>query len=326
MYFLNADSSGGIDYMCKEIGYKNAMDQPTLTFVTHEVKTNILWDGATFTISNDNGSYTKVFSGTFGNGLNLYLFGFNDNGSVERIGNTKIYRCKIYWKNTLVRDFIPAKRKSDNAICMYDRVTQTFYTNAGTGTFTAGPEINTALYEELEYIESTGTQYIDTGLIMSTSMRIEMQYKLLAIAVGQCIIGESVAGWNYYAAGLSGIANRYGIDYGSTAIIRRDAATSDKVDTVITNTSLQNGAYTDTATRVLRNNDGTLCLLHNGSYPSDKASARIYCCKIYWNNILVRDFIPVKRTSDNEVCMYDKVSHTFITNAGTGTFIAGPTI
>lgn len=185
--------------------------------------------------------------------------------------------------------------------------------------------IDISLRTKLEYIESSGTQYIDTGLIMSTNMRIEMQYKLLAITVAQCIIGESVAGWNYYAAGLSGIADRYGIDYGSTAIIRRNAATSDRVDTVVTNTSLQNGAYTDTSTNVLRNNGGTLCLLHNGSYPNDRASARIYYCKIYNNSTLVRDFIPVK-DSDGIVCLFDKVSKQFFYNAGTGNFTAGKEI
>ena len=140
MYFLNADSNGGLDYTRKEIGYKSSLDQPTLSFTTHEVRTNILWDKTSITISNTNGSYNKVFSGNFESGLNIFLFGFNDNGTVDRIGNTKIYYCKIYWNNLIVRDFIPVKRTSDNEICLYDTLTNQFFTNAGTGTFTAGPE------------------------------------------------------------------------------------------------------------------------------------------------------------------------------------------
>lgn len=38
-------------------------------------------------------------------------------------------------------NLIPCYRKSDNVIGMYDTVTQTFYTNAGTGTFTKGQDV-----------------------------------------------------------------------------------------------------------------------------------------------------------------------------------------
>ena len=44
------------------------------------------------------------------------------------------------------------------------------------------------------------------------------------------------------------------------------------------------------------------------------------------NNLQMKimDLIPVKRKSDNKICMYDKISENFILNAGTGEFIAGP--
>lgn len=38
-------------------------------------------------------------------------------------------------------NLIPCYRKSDNEIGMYDTVTQTFYTNAGSGTFTKGQDV-----------------------------------------------------------------------------------------------------------------------------------------------------------------------------------------
>ena len=37
---------------------------------------------------------------------------------------------------------VPCYRKSDNVIGAYDTVTDTFYTNAGTGTFTKGNDVN----------------------------------------------------------------------------------------------------------------------------------------------------------------------------------------
>lgn len=68
----------------------------------------------------------------------LYLFANNQNGVVIEQVYAKIYSCKIYDNNTLVRDFIPCYRKSDNEVGMYDLVNGVFYTNAGTGSFTYG--------------------------------------------------------------------------------------------------------------------------------------------------------------------------------------------
>ena len=41
---------------------------------------------------------------------------------------------------------VPARRNSDNVVGMYDTVSNTFKTNAGTGTFTAGPDVSNIVY------------------------------------------------------------------------------------------------------------------------------------------------------------------------------------
>ena len=50
--------------------------------------------------------------------------------------NARIYYAKIWSDGALVRDFVPAVRKADNVIGMYDRINDVFYTNDGTGSFT----------------------------------------------------------------------------------------------------------------------------------------------------------------------------------------------
>ena len=40
-----------------------------------------------------------------------------------------------------IRNFVPCYRKSDNVIGLYDTVTQTFFTNIGTGAFTKGADV-----------------------------------------------------------------------------------------------------------------------------------------------------------------------------------------
>lgn len=69
----------------------------------------------------------------------IALFATNRGGML--IGNQKIYNCKIYSNDVLVRDLMPCYRKSDNVIGMYDKINKVFYTNKGTGTFVKGTEV-----------------------------------------------------------------------------------------------------------------------------------------------------------------------------------------
>ena len=55
-------------------------------------------------------------------------------------------------------------------------------------------------------------------------------------------------------------------------------------------------------------------------------SERIYSIKVYDNEVLVGNYIPVKRNSDNFVTLYDTVSEQFCDTVGGGTMIAGPTV
>ena len=70
----------------------------------------------------------------------LYLFALNNNGSLFGGGSLSLYSCQIYDNEALVRDFIPCTDPS-GAAGLYDRVGNQFYGNAGSGSFTAGPEV-----------------------------------------------------------------------------------------------------------------------------------------------------------------------------------------
>lgn len=81
-------------------------------------------------------------TGNFSVGYNLYIFAQNNRGSTDqtRIAQMDLYSCKIYNNDTLARDFVPCKDAS-NVVGLYDLVNCMFYQNVGTGTFTAGPEV-----------------------------------------------------------------------------------------------------------------------------------------------------------------------------------------
>ena len=58
----------------------------------------------------------------------------------------KLYSMKLYGEtDSIVGNFIPCYRKSDNKPGMYDTVSQTFFTNQGTGEFICGPDCGTTI-------------------------------------------------------------------------------------------------------------------------------------------------------------------------------------
>lgn len=62
---------------------------------------------------------------------NIYLFSWGNNYYYKG----RIYGCKIWKSNVLKRDFKPCVRKYDGKPGLFDFVTNTFYTNSGSGEF-----------------------------------------------------------------------------------------------------------------------------------------------------------------------------------------------
>lgn len=89
------------------------------------------------------GTTLKTFTtSTFTTSYNAILFGGNSGGTIVA-KSWQIYSCKIYDNGTLIRDFIPCYRKSDNVAGMYDIVNNAFYTdaNANATNFQVGPNV-----------------------------------------------------------------------------------------------------------------------------------------------------------------------------------------
>jgi hypothetical protein len=84
----------------------------------------------------------------------LWLFArSNDINNIIRHPGLKIYNTKIYSNNTLTRDFVPAQYNGQYG--MWDLVEDKFYKNAGTGSFTVGPEMKN--YDEIYEVRKTSS-------------------------------------------------------------------------------------------------------------------------------------------------------------------------
>ena len=85
-------------------------------------------------------SYTGSYSGSLESTQDIYLFANHIDNSVGQIVSIKLYECSMYVNDVMTRNFIPCKNPS-GIIGLYDSVNSVFYANAGTGRFTAGPEV-----------------------------------------------------------------------------------------------------------------------------------------------------------------------------------------
>ena len=107
----------------------NLSGTPTGRFTIEMNKNSVKIDGAVI---------ATAAVQTFVTNCPIYLFANNNAGASAGFSITKIYGCEIYNDDILMREFIPCRRNSDNALGMYDTVYGTFYQNAGSGAFIGG--------------------------------------------------------------------------------------------------------------------------------------------------------------------------------------------
>lgn len=195
-------------------------------------------------------------------------------------------------------------------------------------------------YIPLEYIKSTGTQYIDTGIKPSDDMVFEIEYQVMEDTdSGRKLFGCEVGG--------SSMFNAFKVKKASAAI-RAFAGNGAGENGVVTNINTTAGQKTKLKVEI---KDGKYTVsVDDVSYPQVAANgtvpelniylfavnrlrggttfadspipARIYSCKIYKSGALVGDFRPYLNNK-GEAGMHNTVDGKFHKNLGTGEFIAG---
>jgi hypothetical protein len=238
------------------------------------------------------------------------------------INCAKIYFLRIYDKNeVLTRFFIPCLSPS-REVGLYDLVTNQFYGNSGTGEFLFGLPSG---YQEVNYIESTGTQYIDTGVSYSVnnSYLTELQVVYNTTEPNNQIMGfngHRGMGVGTYLASFwecEPEPMEAGVFYDLTWY-KNGTEYSRSVNGIVYGGSDGNNIEWWT---------GNLLLFAAAADSTDStvtyySYAKYYAVKIYVNDALVRDFVPVINNK-GEVGLFDFVTKQFYGNEGTGEFIAG---
>lgn len=183
-------------------------------------------------------------------------------------------------------------------------------------------------YTALEYIESSGTQYIDLDVSGDATFIGTAQSTTDSPTTSQVLVANSGASAGHWfgvqspGAGSS-FAKRWGLGATATASSTIDGTT--KVDFEITFT--QSSQYGTVNDQVLNRESSTSAhtnwvVFAGNTTPLYGFIGKVWGLKVVQNDVLVRNLIPAKNSS-NVVGMYDIVSGQFFTNAGTGTFTAG---
>lgn len=202
-------------------------------------------------------------------------------------------------------------------------------------------------YEELMYLESTGTQYITTNVPLDESIKISLKFSTdvtskttsTSAKNGVTIFGAT-DGNMAIKAGFSTTVddeNMY-LWYGSVSAGSQSFSTSStRAVGSIKTLEYSNGYWMVDNTKIgskttltgstsqkklyLFAENGT-----SGAVPFDIGNLKIYSFKVYQGNDPnpVAEYVPVKRLTDGVLGFYEVVSNNFYSNSGTGTFEYGP--
>ena len=201
---------------------------------------------------------------------------------------------------------------------------------------------------EVEYLEGTGTQWIDTGISPVDGMEVSLRFSLTALVsgIGAFVFGSEIT-WSNNAVGLViRNAGNHAIEYGSVKILNAAPPVVDSdLDVRITKTGATYGSYSISYSGEIQGNDYPIyifCSNRAGTVNQLGLKFKLYKFQIEKAGTLCCDLIPVRFTNElgqSEGAMYDRANPTvgmnpdgsartdgLYRNRGTGAFLIGPDV
>ena len=187
-------------------------------------------------------------------------------------------------------------------------------------------------YTRLAYLQSNGTQYIDTGLEFDNDWDIAMCAQATVPQTAQFQNAWGINGtffqfsnyaassvyWggvNYCGTNASGAVTSYALDNDAYVCKNGRYNVIPTVGEVVTFSGTGGTAGSLTLAIFARHNAATAY-----DYPF---SGKLYNFKIRKSGQVVHWFVPAMRNSDSVLGLYDLVGNAFHVNSGTGTFTGG---
>ena len=262
-----------------------------------------------------------TYSGTPNTTIGIILFGRIVGAQVTRC-SSRFYSAQFFRNGVLVRDFIPVRKGTVGYL--YDRVSGKLFGNAGTGAFSYGSDV-----VQVEWLETSGTQYVDTGVVPGPGLDYSISFAFTSMSSYSYIMGAwSSNNSNYYdLAEQSNTLIYAGLGTTQKAIANVPVgvfSTAEKrgleiyIDGVKKNTfpaDVQSGSISSTILLfgVHRN--------YGPGYIVASQPLRVSKYSLTLNGTDIRKFLPVR--VGTEGAMMDTLTRRIYRNAGTGAFTYG---
>lgn len=200
-------------------------------------------------------------------------------------------------------------------------------------------------YKQVEYLKSTGTQYINTNYSYKYNSSFELILKFDNLRPQAEYINSNMVFIvsRDISLGKRAISINFGGGYDQNQILyvwSGDDITVNQINIgniilsknllTIRGTTFSYGDYvkeislnTNTIEKPMLLFGGYLLSTGNVVLPFSAYDMYVYDFKLYENDNLVRHYIPCYRKSDKKPGLYDIVNNVFYTNQGTGEFLYG---
>ena len=177
-------------------------------------------------------------------------------------------------------------------------------------------------YTEVQYIQSSGAQYVDTGFKPNQDSRVLI--KLSTSETGSHTVFGADLGWTDDGFALGVGFTHHGKETGTISGLNNGSP--HEVD-------FNKNIISMDGNPVLTMGNSTFSVPHNlalfannrAGGIQEKTTMVLYYCRIYDGNTIIRGYIPCKNAA-GAVGLYDLIGQKFYGNAGTGSFAAGPEV
>ena len=275
-------------------------------------------------------------------GCTAAIFAVNNNtGNINYQWKGRVYEVKISQGEEIIKHFIPVYDNNSSENCMYELIEGKAYYNKGTGKLLSTkdfewnyPLINNnynlpAGFKKCVYLQSDGTQWIDTGVIPDNETGL--YFKALQLSYGNFIpFGVEESGkaiypprfnykdlyYRWYSSAIKMMMTWDKADdlifHSSLNLYNSKIAKFDSEDTeVVTNIASQTGTFTLPIWLFSYNYRG----VYSATY--GKWSGRVYRAQITQGNALIHDYVPCL-DANGRPCMYDLIESEALYNQSGG--------
>lgn len=174
-------------------------------------------------------------------------------------------------------------------------------------------------YRQLTYIQSTGSQYINTGFVPTSNTRIDAEFQVTSNIGNKNLFGGDTTA--YVFDSMTDTSIEYSVGNSGWKTVNVSSITTKFSISINKSRILFNGSLIASFSQTITSNNPLYIFLRYGG--TAYGSAKLYSFKIYENDVIIHDYKPCKNDS-GEIGLYDVIDDQFYASATSTAFLAGP--